>query len=186
MGFLLEHTMKRIWQDEWKQYQRLVKKLTEQNDLSILENHDRRGYKDYHLDHIVPIQQGFYMNINPHLISSLENLQFIPHVDNMRKSIQLTGKSIKLLNKWGIDIQQRKSEWSMSWKDIRYLQSKTLNILNERQLSNQVLQKENEMLQKENEMLQKENERLRKLVDLMKEGYYQHRVNVNKRRYTTH
>ena len=95
-------------------------------------------------------------------MASLENLQFIPHTDNMRKRISLTEQSRGLLSKWGIDIRKRKSEWSKSWKDMIYRQNDTPKLL------------------KEIERLERENEGLRKLVDLMKEGYYQNRVNMKK------
>ena len=169
MGFLLDYLMNRIWQDEWEKYQTLVKKITEENDLSILENCDRRGMYDYHLDHIVPIQQGFFMNINPHLIGSLENLQFIDHRDNMDKSYSLTEKSHMLLSKWGVNVRERKREFRESWKRIVYSQD-----------DNPKLLKRIKELEDKNNRLEQENKQLHTLVDLMKVGYYESRVRDNK------
>jgi len=58
---------------------------TEQQPLYVLENHDKRGWKDYHLDHIFPISMGFYRNIPPEKIGNIKNLRFIHHKENMSK-----------------------------------------------------------------------------------------------------
>jgi len=78
--------------DEFSKYKYTVQSLTNKNDLSILENFDKnRGLCGvdgaYQLDHIMSIKYGFDNNIDPELISSIENLQFIPWKENRSKGI---------------------------------------------------------------------------------------------------
>lgn len=84
-----------------KAYYKEVKTLTELQPILQLENSDKRGWEGYHLDHIVPISYGFKHNIPTSLISSIENLRFIPKEDNMNKKDILYDESITLLIKWG-------------------------------------------------------------------------------------
>jgi len=174
--------MSRIWKDEWKYYQKLVRELTEEKDLSLLENHNKRGYKNYHLDHIVPIQQGFYMNINPHLISSYENFEFIPHTDNMKKGISLNDKSYKLLEKWGIDIDEQKTIWRKSWKNVVHSERMKLKELEVKEKNDTLVKKyniileENQRLKEENQRLKEENRVSKELVDKLKDYYYIDRI----------
>lgn len=74
-----------------KKYYNEVWKITEKQELSILENYDKRGRVDlnseaYNLDHIVPIIYGYRNNIPPEVIGSMGNLRFIPALDNHKKS----------------------------------------------------------------------------------------------------
>jgi hypothetical protein len=55
---------------------------TNKNDLSMLENNDKRSRSGYHLDHKYSITEGFSNNIPPKIIGSLGNLEFIPAIDN--------------------------------------------------------------------------------------------------------
>lgn len=91
---------------KWETYKRKVGKLTNQNDLSILENYEKRSLcgveNGYQLDHIVPIYYGFVNNIQEELISSIDNLVFIPWEENRKKSNNLTITSMKLLEKWNM------------------------------------------------------------------------------------
>lgn len=74
---------------DYKKYKRKVRHYTNQNDVTILENYDKRGKAGvegaYHLDHIVEISEGFINGIPPEEIGHISNLQFIPWKKNMEK-----------------------------------------------------------------------------------------------------
>jgi len=74
-------------------YKRNVWRLTYQNDLTILENWDKRGRCGvdgaYQLDHIYPISKGYDNNIPPEEIAKMENLRMVPWRENLKKSNRL-------------------------------------------------------------------------------------------------
>lgn len=74
--------------------------ITESQPLHLLEGFNKRGWKDYHLDHIVPISYGYKNDIPPVLIGSLQNLQFISSEKNLQKRDTLTKKGNQLLLEW--------------------------------------------------------------------------------------
>ena len=76
--------------DDYESYYREVWRLTEQNDLSVLENSNKRSYKEYHLDHIIPIRKGFDMKIPPAEIADINNLQFLWWKDNINKRTHIS------------------------------------------------------------------------------------------------
>ncbi len=78
----------RLEPSEWKKYQKLVKKITETQPIATLAFSDKRGFKSYHLDHKISIWHGFKNNIDPSIIANIDNLEFIPYKDNMRKGIK--------------------------------------------------------------------------------------------------
>jgi len=68
-----------------------VYSITRKQNLSLLENYEKpRGLCGidgaYQLDHIISIKQGFAKNIDPKIIGSISNLQFIPWQHNRNKS----------------------------------------------------------------------------------------------------
>lgn len=69
----------------WKSYREEVVRLTDENDLSVLANYERRGFRDYHLDHKASIWYGFKNGISPDAIADISNLRFIPYLENMVK-----------------------------------------------------------------------------------------------------
>ena len=73
----------------YKMYYNEVWRLTEQNDLSVLENYDKRSYYGYHLDHIIPIREGFDKSIPATEIASVNNLQFLWWKDNIQKRTKI-------------------------------------------------------------------------------------------------
>ncbi len=79
----------------WQKYRRLVWKITEKQPIKKLPNHDKRAFKGYHLDHKVSIWYGYKNKIDPKLIGSIHNLEFIPHYDNMRKGIRCNFKDAR-------------------------------------------------------------------------------------------
>jgi len=74
---------------DYKKYKREVRYYTDQNDITILKNYDKRGKAGvvgaYHLVHIVEISEGFINGIAPEIIGEISNLQFIPWEKNMEK-----------------------------------------------------------------------------------------------------
>ncbi len=77
----------------------MVWEVTEEQPLQILENSDKRGWKNHHLDHIYPISLGFYNKIPPKKIGNIKNLQFIPYKENLRKGSNITNESRNALRR---------------------------------------------------------------------------------------
>ena len=75
----IKQKIKKIKDLEKRLYYALVWYHTEQQPLYVLENHDKRGWKDYHLDHIFPISMAFYQNIPPEKVGNIKKLRFIHH-----------------------------------------------------------------------------------------------------------
>lgn len=74
----------------YEYYRYMCDFYTSLNDLSLLENHEKRNNHAidpdaYHLDHIVSCLGGFNENIPPFIIGSLQNLRFIPSKTNLKK-----------------------------------------------------------------------------------------------------
>lgn len=59
--------------------------LTESNDLTVLRNHDKRGFRKYHLDHIFPLSVAYKEGIPPEAVSNIKNLRFIHFRQNLKK-----------------------------------------------------------------------------------------------------
>ncbi len=74
-----------IQKKSWKAYRNLVHKLTKLQPLHTLDNIDKRGFKDHHVDHKISIWYGWKNNIPAHEIAHISNLRVIPYKDNMRK-----------------------------------------------------------------------------------------------------
>ena len=75
---------------EKEMYKRNVWRLTYQNDLTVLENWDKRGRCGvkgaYQLDHIYPISKGYENKIPPEKLAQMDNLRMIPWKQNLLKS----------------------------------------------------------------------------------------------------
>ena len=73
-----------------KRYARDVWRVTRQQPIYTLENHNKRGRCGengaYQLDHVVSIHEGFHNNISPKVIGHINNLQIIPWKTNLLKS----------------------------------------------------------------------------------------------------
>jgi hypothetical protein len=77
--------------DNKKKYYRKVRKITRQQDITLLKNCDKlRGLCGvdgaYQLDHIIPISVAYELNMKPQDVGHLDNLQIIPWKDNLTKS----------------------------------------------------------------------------------------------------
>lgn len=66
-----------------------VRSISESQKLETLENHEKRGKYNYHLDHIIPIIYGFENGIPPEVIGGISNLRFIPAKENLSKNRKL-------------------------------------------------------------------------------------------------
>lgn len=71
-------------------YYKEVWAITESQPLYTLTNHEKRHFKGYHLDHIIPISYGFKNELPADVIGHISNLQFIPYKENMLKSARYT------------------------------------------------------------------------------------------------
>lgn len=71
--------------EEFKKYRRKVYYWTNKNDLSQLENYDKRSKTGWHLDHKYSITEGFKNNIPPNILGQLKNLEMLPSKDNCSK-----------------------------------------------------------------------------------------------------
>ena len=74
---------------DWELYKYKVRRLTEKQPLNTLKNYHKRGFVTendaYHVDHIISIHEGFSKNIPIHLIASIDNLQMLPAIENIKK-----------------------------------------------------------------------------------------------------
>jgi hypothetical protein len=83
----------------WRKYRNLVWKITEKQNIKKLDNYQLRAFKGYHLDHKVSIWYGYKNKLDPKLIGDIENLEFIPYRENMRKGTKSNFKNAKCLQK---------------------------------------------------------------------------------------
>tara|TARA_Y100000592_G_scaffold96416_1_gene164868 strand:- start:221 stop:613 length:393 start_codon:yes stop_codon:yes gene_type:complete len=95
----IKQKIKNIKNLEKKLYYATVWEVTEEQPLRILENFDKRGWKNHHLDHIYPIAMGFHHNISPKKIGNIKNLRFIPYKENLSKGSTLTNESKNALRR---------------------------------------------------------------------------------------
>ena len=84
---------------EFKKYRRKVYYWTSKNDLTQLENYNKRGRVGFHLDHKYSITEGFKNKVPPKVIGSIDNWEFICYTDNLSKG---TKCSITLEKLYGL------------------------------------------------------------------------------------
>ena len=84
---------------EFKKYRRKVYYWTSKNDLTQLENHEKRSLLGYHLDHKYSITEGFKNKVPPKVIGSIYNLEFVLYNVNISKG---TKCSITLEKLYGL------------------------------------------------------------------------------------
>ena len=95
----IKKKIKNIKDLEKKLYYARVWEVTEQQPLYILENFDKRGWKNHHLDHIYPISMGFKEKIPPEKVGNIKNLRFIPYNENLDKGFKVTTESMNALRR---------------------------------------------------------------------------------------
>ena len=90
---------------EWEQYKQLVWYHTNQNDLSKLPNYNKRARLEvlgsYSLDHRFSLARGFKEGIDPKIIGSVHNLEFIPAKENDSKKTNCSIDKEELLKLYG-------------------------------------------------------------------------------------
>jgi hypothetical protein len=94
----LGHCMPRDQLPEFEKYKRKVWRITRKNQLSLLENYEKRGRKNYHLDHMYSVWQGFLDNTPPEIVGHICNLKMIPYKENISKHISCSVTLDELIN----------------------------------------------------------------------------------------
>jgi hypothetical protein len=88
--------------DEFYQYELAVLKYTRRQDISKLENFEKRGNSGvegaYHLDHKYSLIEGFRNGVKPEIIGNIKNLEFIPWKDNIKKRAKCSITINELIN----------------------------------------------------------------------------------------
>jgi hypothetical protein len=95
----IKQKIKNIKDLEKKLYYAMVWEVTEGQKLYLLENSDKRGWKDHHLDHIYPIAIAFKEKIPPEKVGNIKNLRFIPYEENLSKGSKVTNESKNALRR---------------------------------------------------------------------------------------
>ena len=95
----IKQKIKNIKDLDKKLYYAMVWEVTESQPLHILENFDKRGWKNHHLDHIYPISMGFKEKIPPKKVGNIKNLRFIPYTENLDKGFKVTTESMNALRR---------------------------------------------------------------------------------------
>lgn len=95
----IKQKIKNIKDLDKKLYYAMVWEVTEQQPLHILENSDKRGWKNHHLDHIYPISMGYKDKIPPEKIGNIKNLRFIHYTENLDKGSKVTNESRNALRR---------------------------------------------------------------------------------------
>lgn len=73
-------------QKEFKDYNLKIRALTEKQDLTNIDNIDKRG-QYWHLDHKYSILRGFLDSVTVEVMSSVHNLQCVPKEYNLNKGV---------------------------------------------------------------------------------------------------
>jgi 5-methylcytosine-specific restriction endonuclease McrA len=94
---------KKVQKKFTSRYHADVWELTEKNDLTRVKGIEKREWKKYELDHIVPISFGRKHNISPERLADLSNLQILTYERNRSKKNRVTPKAENLLREWGYE-----------------------------------------------------------------------------------
>jgi hypothetical protein len=73
-----------IEKSNFTMYRNKVKKLTEEVK-HLVDNIDKRGWKTFHIDHMISINYGFRNNICAYVIADISNLRLISSDENLLK-----------------------------------------------------------------------------------------------------
>jgi predicted DNA-binding protein YlxM (UPF0122 family) len=88
---------------EYEKYRKKVINITNKQPIKNLPNYNKRGnYKNinaYHLDHKYSISEGFKNGVSPEVIDDIENLEFIPWKENLKKKNKCSITMTQLINK---------------------------------------------------------------------------------------
>jgi hypothetical protein len=83
--------------DQFALYKSKVWAETKRNDLSLLENVDKRGRASFHLDHKYSIWQGFIDGTCPTIVGHIKNLEMLPFQENLSKFNKCSHSLLELL-----------------------------------------------------------------------------------------
>ena len=86
--------------DEMRLYRNRVTSVSNAQPLHLLENSDKRGRDDHHLDHKFSVIDGFEKGILPDIVGHFANLQFIPAKENLLKGRQSSITINELMRKF--------------------------------------------------------------------------------------
>ena len=95
----IKSKIKKIKDINKRLYYAQVWEITEKQPLSLLENSQHRGWKNYHLDHIFPIALAYSQGISAKKVGNIKNLRFIPYQENLNKGSKLTTESKNALRR---------------------------------------------------------------------------------------
>jgi len=95
----IKQKIKKIKDLDKKLYYARVWEVTESQPLYILENSNKRGWKNHHLDHVFPIALAYHKKLSPKRVGNIKNLRFIPYQDNLDKGNRLTNESKNALRR---------------------------------------------------------------------------------------
>lgn len=95
----IKQKIKNIKDLDKKLYYAMVWEVTEGQKLYLLENSDKRGWKNHHLDHIYPISMGYKEKIPPEKVGNIKNLRFIHYTENLDKGSKITNESRNALRR---------------------------------------------------------------------------------------
>jgi len=84
-------------QSDWQKYKKEVKLITNQQPLNLLENYNKRGNKNYHVDHIIPIAVGFKNGISAKIIGNIKNLRMLPYRENLMRKRNININKFNIL-----------------------------------------------------------------------------------------
>ena len=71
---------------KWKEFEKKVKELTEMQPLHLMKDFDKRGWKNFHVDHILSIKYCWRNSISEYDCSNINNLQMLKSEENISKS----------------------------------------------------------------------------------------------------
>lgn len=95
----IKQKIKKIKDLNKKLYYAKVWMVTESQPLYILENSNKRGWRNHHLDHIFPIALAYHKGIPPKKVGNIKNLRFIPYRENLDKGNKVTNESKNALRR---------------------------------------------------------------------------------------
>ena len=91
--------------DRFEKYSKKVRSLTRFNYLKNISNIDKdmlktKYPKEYHVDHIFSISDGYLNDVNPDIVASICNLRVITKEDNLRKGRKSEMSLAELMEKY--------------------------------------------------------------------------------------
>lgn len=92
---------------EFERYKREVWNVTRKQALINLHDYNKRGRKNYHLDHKYSVTQGFLNNIPPEIIGNIINLEMLDHKKNITKNSKCSITKEQLLELYYADCKNK-------------------------------------------------------------------------------